>query len=177
VLREVWFAPGRFFGHLDPEGGFVRPALFAGVVLYLNVLLDEVLREVWAVEFNFGLPYAALVGIPVALVLAPLLLAALTALVLTVLDGAPRGRKFGPVFRALGYATAILAVLWIPFAPLVALPYFLYVAAVAVKESLFVGWRKAALAALVPLGAVLFILLLLLGPEESYGLLLNPPGS
>ena len=112
-----------------------------------------------------------------ALVLAPLLVAGLTALVLTILDGAPSRRKFGPVFRALGYASAVLIVLWIPFAPLLAIPYGLYVAAVAVKEVLFVDWGRAAAATLIPLGAVLLIFFLLLGLDGSYQLLTNPPGS
>jgi hypothetical protein len=177
VVREVWLSPGRFFRGLDPEGGWLRPALFSGFVLYLNILLGEVLQQVWIGEFNYGLLYSAAIGLPVSLLMAPLLVAGLTALVLTVLDGAPRGGKFGRVFRALGYATAILSVLWIPFAPLLAVPYGLYVATVAVKETLYVGWRQAAIAALVPLCAVLLVLLLLLGPSESYDLLLNPPDS
>ncbi len=176
VVREVWLAPGRFFGRLDPEGGFVRPALFAAAVLYLNLLFEELLRAVWRLEFNYGLLYAALPGLAVALVLGPLLVAGLSTLVLTVLDGAPSRRKFGPVFRALGYATAIGLVLWIPYAPFVALPYGLYVATVAVKGALFVSWRRAAVAALAPLGAVLLILFLLTGPTDAYGLLVNPPG-
>jgi hypothetical protein len=67
-------------------------------------------------------------------------------------------------------------VLWIPYAPFVALPYGLYVATVAVKEALSISWRRAAVAALAPLGAVLLIVLLLAGPTEAYGLLVNPPG-
>jgi hypothetical protein len=176
VLRGVWFAPGTFFGRLDPDGGPVRPALFATIILYLNLLLEELLRAAWLFEFNYGLLYAALPGLIVALILAPLLVAGLSALVLTVLDGAPSRRKFGPVFRALGYTTAIGFVLWIPFAPLVSLPYGLYVATVAIKEVLFINWRRAAIATLVPLGAVLLILLLLAGPDEAYRLLTNPPG-
>jgi len=176
VLREVWFTPGRFFRRLDPEGGWLRPALFAGLVLYLNVLLGELLGQVWFREFNYGILYTAALGLPVALILAPLLVAGLTALVLTVLDGAPQGRKFGPVFRALGYASAICAVLWIPYAPILAVPYSLYVATIAVKESLFVGWRRAAMAALLPILAVLVIVLLLLGPTEAYDLVVNVPG-
>jgi hypothetical protein len=176
IVREVWLAPGRFFGRLDPEGGMVRPALFAAVVLYLNLLLEELLQEIWLLEFNYGLLYAALPGLIVALILGPLLVAGLSALVLTVLDGAPSRRKFGPVFRALGYATAIGLALWIPYAPIVALPYGLYVATVAVKEALSTSWRRAATATLIPLGAVLLILFLLTGPTEAYGLLVNPPG-
>jgi len=38
VLREVWLAPGRFFGGLNPDGGPLRPALFAALVMYLNLL-------------------------------------------------------------------------------------------------------------------------------------------
>ena len=176
VLREVWLAPGRFFRRLDPDGGLVRPALFAATVLYLNLLLGELLRFVWRLEFDYGLLYAALPGLVVALVLGPLLVAGLAALVLTVLDGAPSRRKFGPVFRALGYGTAIGIVLPLPYAPLVALPYGLYVATVAVKEVLSISWRRAAAATLVPLAAVLLILLLLTGPDEAYQLLVNPPG-
>lgn len=176
IVREVWLAPGRFFGRLDPEGGMVRPALFAAIVLYLNLLLEELLQEIWLLEFNYGLLYAALPGLIVALVLGPLLVAGLSALVLTVLDGTPSRRKFGPVFRALGYATAIGLALWIPYAPIVALPYGLYVATVAVKEALSTSWRRAATATLIPLGAVLLILFLLTGPTEAYGLLINPPG-
>ena len=176
VLREVWLSPGKFFGSLNPEGAPVRPALFAAFVLYLNLILEELLQAAWRVEFNYGLLYAALPGLVVSLVLAPLLVAGLTALVLTVLDGAPSRRKFGPVFRALGYTTAIGIVFWIPYAPLVALPYGLYVATVAVKEALLISWGRAAAATLAPLGAVLLILLLLTGPEEALRLLINPPG-
>jgi hypothetical protein len=176
VVRGVWLAPGRFFGRLDPEGGLVRPALFASSVLYLNLIFDELLRAVWRLEFNYGLLNAAFPGLAVALVLGPLLVAGLSTLVLTVLDGAPSRRKFGRMFRALGYATAIGLVLWIPYAPFVALPYSLYVATVAVKEALSISWRRAAIAALAPLGAVLLIVLLLAGPTEAYGLLVNPPG-
>jgi len=176
VVRAVWFAPGRFFGRLDPEGGPIRSALFAAAVLYLNLLFEELLRAAWLLEFNYGLLYAALPGLVVALVLGPLLVAGLSALVLTVLDGAPSRRKFWPVFRALGYATAIGLVFWIPYAPFVALPYGLYVATVAVKEALFISWRRATVATLAPLGAVLLILLLLTGPTGAYELLLSPPG-
>ena len=176
VVRGVWFAPRQFFGRLDPEGGAIRPAIFAAAVLYLNLLLNELLRLAWLLEFNYGLLTAALPGLVVALVLAPLLVAGLSALVLVVLDGAPSRRKFVPVFRALGYATAIGLVLWIPYAPVVALPYGLYVTTVAVKEVLFISWRRAAAAALFPLGAVLLIILLLTGLTEAYGLLVNPPG-
>ncbi len=177
VTREVWFVPGRFFSRLDPDGGLLKPALFASSVLYLNLLLGELLQEVWLGEFNYGLLYAIVFGFPVALVLAPLLLAGLAALVLTILDGGPSRSKFGPVFRALGYISAIGLVLWIPFAPILALPYGLYVATVAVKEVLFVSWARAAAAALIPLGAVLLVFLLLLGFDGSYELLANPPGS
>jgi hypothetical protein len=177
VVREVWLAPGHFFRRLDPDGGPVRPALFASVVLYINLLLGELLREVWDLGFNYALFYAALPGLVVALILGPLLVAGLAALVLTILDGAPSRRKFGPVFRGLGYASsAICVVLWIPFAPLIAVPYGLYVATVAVKEVLFISWRRAATATLIPLGAVLLILLLLTGFEEAAQLLINPPG-
>ena len=177
AAREVWLAPGLFFRRLDPDGGWLRPALFVSVVLYLNLLLGELLQEIWLFEFNYGLLYAALLGLPFALVLGPLLVAGLTALVLTILDGALSRRKFGPVFRALGYASAIGLVLWIPLAPLVAVPYGLYVAVVAVREVLFIDSKRAATAALVPLGAVLLILLLLTGFDEARQLLINSPGS
>lgn len=177
AAREVWLAPGLFFRRLDPDGGWLRPALFVSAVLYLNLLLGELLQEVWLLEFNYGLLYAAVAGLVVALVLGPLLVVGLSALVLTILDGAPSRRKFGPVFRALGYASAIGLVLWIPFAPIVALPYGLYVATVAVKEVLFIDWGRAAAAALIPLGAVLLIVLLLTGFDEARELLVNLPGS
>ena len=176
VLREVWLAPGKFFGSLNPEGAPIRPALFAAAVLYLNLLFEELLQAAWRVEFNYGLLNAALPGLVVSLVLAPLLVAGLSALVLTVLDGAPSRRKFGPVFRALGYATAIGVVLWIPFAPLVAVPYGVYAATVAVKEVLIISWGRAVIGTLAPLGAVLLIILLLTGPDEAFRLLVNPPG-
>jgi hypothetical protein len=97
-VRGVCLTPGGFFGRLDPEGSLVRPALFASSVLYLNLILDELLQAVWRLEFNYGLLDAALPGLAVALVLGPLLIAGLSALVLTVLDGAPSRRKFGPVW-------------------------------------------------------------------------------
>jgi hypothetical protein len=177
ALRAVWFAPRRFFERLDPEGGLVRPAIFASIVLYLNLLLEAALQAVWLQEFNFALIYAPFLGLVVALVLAPLLVAGLAILVLVVLEGAPSRRGFGPVFRALGYASGIAAVLWVPYAPLLAIPYGALVATVAVKETLNVGWARAAAGASIPLAAILLILLLLTGPSEAAGFLLNPPGS
>jgi hypothetical protein len=176
ALREVWLSPDRFFKRLDPEGGPIRPAIFASIVLYLNLLLETALQALWLREFNYALIYAPLLGLVVAIVLAPLLVAGLTALVLVVLDGAPSRAKFGPTFRALGYATGIGSILWIPYGPLLALPYGAYVATVAVKETLNTTWQRAAAAALIPLGAVLLILLLLTGFDEAYGFLINPPG-
>jgi hypothetical protein len=167
ALREIWFAPGRFFKMLDPGGGPIRPALFASLILYLNLLFEAVLQAVWLGEFNYALIYAPFLGLVVALVLAPLLVAGLTTLVLVVLEGAPSRPSFGPLFRALGYATGIGLVLSIPYGALVS--------TIAVKETLNIGWTRAAAAALIPLGAVLLIVLLLTG--EAVSLLVNPPGS
>ena len=152
------------------------PALFAAAVLYLDLLLGELLQAAWRLEFNFGLLSAALPGLVVSLVLAPLLVAGLSLLVLTILDGAPSRRKFGPVFRALGYTTAIGLVLWIPYASFLAIPYGLYVATVDIKETLSTNWKRAIAGTLIPLGAVLLIVLLLTGFDEAYRLLINPPG-
>jgi hypothetical protein len=177
ALKGVWFSPRRFFERLDPGGGFFRPAIFASIVLYLDLLLEAALQAVWLREFNFAFIYAPFLGLVVALVLAPLLVAGLAILVLVVLDGAPSRRSFGPVFRALAYASGIGAVLWIPYAPLLAIPYGAFVATVAIKETIHASWGRAAAGALIPLAAVLLILLLLTSPEEAFGFLLNPPGS
>jgi hypothetical protein len=177
ALRGVWLAPRRFFERLEPGGGLFRPAIFASIVLYLNLLLEAALQAAWLREFNFALVYAPFVGLLVALVLAPLLVAGLSVLVLVVLEGAPSRRGFVPVFRALGYASGIGAVLWVPYAPLLAIPYGALVATVAVKEILDVGWGRAAAGALIPLSAMLLVLLLLTGPGEAFGFLINPPGS
>ncbi len=177
ALREVWFAPRRFFKMLDPRGGYVRPAIFASIVLYLNLLLEAALQALWLREFNYALIYAPFLGLVVALVLAPLLVAGLAVLVLVVLEGAPSRRSFGPVFRSLGYASGIGFVLWVPYGPLLAIPYGALVATIAVKETLNLSWQRAAAATLIPLGAVLLIVLLLTGPGEAVGSLINPPGS
>ncbi len=175
ALREVWFAPGRFFKMLDPGGGPIRPALFASLILYLNLLFEAGLQAVWLGEFNYALIYAPFLGLVVALVLAPLLVAGLTTLVLVVSEGAPSRPRFVPLFRALGYATGIGFVLWVPFGPLLAIPYGALVSTIAVRETLNIGWARAAAAALIPLGAVLLIVLLLTG--EAAAVLTNPPGS
>ena len=177
ALREVWFAPSRFFKRLDPEGGYIRPAIFASIILYLNLLLEAALQAVWLREFNYALIYAPFLGLVVAVVLAPLLVAGLAVLVLVVLEGAPSRRSFGPLFRSLSYASGIGFVLWVPFGPFLAIPYGALVATIAVKETLNLGWTRAASAALIPLGAVLLILFLLTGPGEAIGFLANPPGS
>ena len=177
ILSGVWFTPRRYFAGLNPEGGPIRPALFAAIILYLNLLLEAGLQALWTQEFNIGLVYALFLGLVVALVLGPLLVAGLTALVLVVLEGAPSRRNFGPVFRYLGYASGIGIVLWVPFGPLLAVPYGAYVATVAVKNALDLDWRRATLSALIPFGAVILIVFLLTGPAEGYGFLTNPPGS
>ena len=177
ALREVWLAPSRFFRELDPDGGPIRPAIFASLVLYLNLVLESALQAVWLREFNYALIYTPFVGLVVALVLAPILVAGLAALVLVVLEGAPSRRSFGPTFRALCYASGIGVVLWVPFGPLLALPYGALVATIAVKETLNLDWGRAGAATLIPLGAVFLILFLLTGPDEAYGFLTNPAGS
>ncbi len=174
ALSGVWFGPRRFFSRLDPEGGFVRPVLFASIVLYLNLILEAALQAVWIQEFNYAFLYFFL-GIPFALVVAPLLVAGLTALVLVILDGSPSRTKFGPVFRSLCYASGIGVVLWIPFGPLLAIAYGAYVASIAVRESLNESWNRAVAGALIPLGAIVLILLFLTGLDEAAIFFTNPP--
>jgi hypothetical protein len=177
ALRGIWLAPRRFFKMLDPQGGYLRPAIFASIILYLNLLLEAALQALWLREFNYALIYAPFLGLVVALVLAPLLVAGLAILVLVVLEGAPSRRGFGPTFRSLGYASGIGLVLWVPYGPLLAIPYGALVATIAVKETLNLNWQRAAAATLIPLGAVLLTVLLLTGPGEAVGYLVNPPGS
>ena len=177
ALRGVWFAPGGFFAGLDPDAGFVRPTLFVTMVLYLNLVLDAALQAAWVRELNAGLLYALFLGLVVSLVLAPLLVSGLAVLVQVIHAGSPSRYGFRNLYRHLAYAGGIGIVLWVPFGPLLAIPYGLYVATTAAKWALDTGWRRAAAAALIPLGAVLLILLLLTGPSEAYGLLVNPPGS
>jgi len=177
ALREVWLGPVRFFRGLDPEGGLIRPAIFVSLVLYLNLLLEAALQALWLGEFNYALIYAPFLGLVVALLLAPLLVAGLAILVLVVLEGKPSRRRFSPVFRALGYASGIGLALWVPFAPILAIPYGALVATIAVKEALNVPPARAAAATLIPLGAVLLILLLLTGPGEAVAFFTNPPQS
>ena len=178
VVRGVWFYPARYFRGLEPDGGIIRPVIFAAVVLYLDLILEAVLQMVWLLEFNYGSIYAPFFGLVVAIVLAPLLVAGLSLLVMIVLGGGTLSRGgFIPLFRSLSYASAIGLVLWIPFAPLLAIPYGAYVATTAVKETTNVTPARAAAATLIPLGAVVLIILLLLGPSGAAGFLINPPGS
>jgi hypothetical protein len=157
ALRGVWFDPVRFFRGLDPRGGAIRPAIFASVVLYLDLLLEALLQMLWLREFNYALIYAPFLGLVVAIVLAPLLVAGLAVLVLVILGGGSLARG--------------------GFAPLLAIPYGAFVATVAVKETMNVSSARAAAATLIPLGAVILTVLALLGPDEAAGFLINPPGS
>jgi hypothetical protein len=178
VMLGVWFYPVRYFRGLDPDGGIIRPVIFAALVLYLDLILEAVLQMVWLLEFNYGSIYAPFFGLVVAIVLAPLLVAGLSLLVMIVLGGGTLSRGgFIPLFRSLSYASAIGIVLWIPFAPILAIPYGAYVATAAVRETMNVTPARAAAATLIPLGAVVLIILLLLGPSGATGFLINPPGS
>ena len=177
ALKGVWLSPRRFFGNLNPDGGLVWPAVFASLIIYLDLILEAALQAVWNREFEFSLLYGLFPGLIVAVFLALLLVAGFTTLILVVLDGAPSRAKFGPVFRPVSYATAILIVLPIPYGPFLALIYGPYVAARAIKETLDITWKRAAAATLIPLAAALLILLALLGPAEAYEILANPPQS
>jgi hypothetical protein len=177
ALRGVWFYPVRYFRGLDPEGGVIRPAIFAALILYLDLILETVLQQIWLLEFNYGLIYAPFFGLVAAIVLAPLLVAGLALLVMIVLGGGTLSQGgFVPLFRSLSYASGIGLALWIPFVPLLAIPYGAYVATAAVKETMNVSWNRAAAATLIPLGAVVLTVLLLLGPGEAASFLINPPG-
>ena len=153
----------------------MRPAVFASLVIYLDLVVEAVLQAVWAGGFEFSLLPSFLLGFVVAVFLALLLAAGFAALVLVVLDGAPSRARFGPVFRSVSYASGILIALPIPYGPFLALAYGPYVATVAVKETLNLGWKRAATATLIPLAAALLILLLLVGPTEALEILVNPP--
>lgn len=177
ALREVWFAPGRFFRHLDPAGGWLRPAIFAAVVMFLNLVLGDLLQAIWLRDFGPELLRLPLLALAAAGLLGPALAAFFAGLVLFVLDGAPSGERFRPAFRAVGYVSGIGVVLWIPFAPLAAIPYAAYVAHVAVRETLGASKWQAVASVVVPLGALLLIILLLAGPEDLWTLLTNPPQS
>ena len=177
ALRGVWLSPGLFFARLDPDAGFVRPTVFAAMVFYLNLVLGEALQAVWVREFNAGFLYVLFFGLVVSLILAPFLVSALAVLVQVIHSGGPSRRDFRPLYRHLAYATGIGIVLWLPFGPIVAIPYGAYVITMAVKTALGTDGRRAAAAALIPLVAVLLILLLLTGPSEAYELLKNPAGS
>jgi len=177
ALRGVWLSPGEFFARLDPDAGFVRPTVFAAMVFYLNLVLGEALQAVWVREFNAGFLYVLFFGLVVSLMLAPFLVSALAVLVQVIHSGGPSRREFRPLYRHLAYATGIGIVLWLPFGPIVAIPYGAYVITTAVKTALGTDGRRAAAAALIPLVAVLLILLLLTGPSEAYELLRNPAGS
>ena len=177
ALRGVWFYPVRFFRGLDPNGGVIRPAIFASLVLYLDLIFETALQQVWLLEFNYGLIYAPFFGLVVAVVLAPLLVAGLAFLVQIILGGGTPSRGgFVPLFRSLSYASGIGLALWVPFAPLLAIPYGAYVATTAVKETADITWPRAAAATLIPLGAVILTILALLGPGEAASFLINPPG-
>ena len=177
ALRAVWLSPSEFFARLDPDAGFVRPTVFAAMVLYLNLVFEAALQAAWIQDFNIGLVYALFLGLVVSLVLAPLLVSALAVLVQVIHAGGPSRRDFRPLYRHLAYASGIGIILWVPFGPVLAIPYGAYVLTTAVRTALQTDTRRAALAALIPFGAVLLILLLLLGPAESYEMLRNPPGS
>ena len=177
ALRGVWLAPGGFFAGLDPDAGFVRPTVFASMVLYLNLVLGEALQAVWVRELNAGFLYVLFFGLAVSLILAPFLVAALAVLVQVIHAGGPSRHGFLPLYRRLAYATGIGIVLWIPFGPFLAIPYGAYAITQAAKSALNTDGRRAAAAALIPLAAVLLILLVLTGPSEAYELLKNPPGS
>lgn len=177
ALRGVWLAPRDFFAGLDPDAGFVRPTLFVSVVLYLNLILGEALQAVWIREFNVGFLYVLFFGLVVSLVLAPFLISSLAILVQVIHAGAPSRHGFRTLYRHLAYAAGIGIVLWIPFGPLLAIPYGAYVTTTAVKSALNTDWRRAAAAALIPLGAVVLILLLLTGLADIPSLLTNPPAS
>jgi hypothetical protein len=146
-------------------------------MIYLALVAEAALQAVWARSFDFSLLSGLLVAAIVAVFLGLLLVAGFTTLVLVILDGAPSRAKFSPVFRPLGYATAILIVLPIPYGPFLALAYGPYVATVAVKEALNLSWKRAAIASLIPVATALLILLALLGPGDAYDLLVNPPQS
>lgn len=177
ALRGVWFSPIRFFRGLDPEGGVIRPTIFASLVLYLNLILEAVLQMAWLHEFNYGSIYAPLFGLVISVLLAPLLIVGFAVLVQVILGGGTLSRDgFGPLYRALSYAGGIALVLWIPFAPLIAIPYGAFVVTVAVRETGRVSSARAVAATLLPLGAVILTILLLLGPDGTKTFLLNPPG-
>lgn len=177
ALREVWLAPGRFFRYLDPEVGWLRPAIFAVVVMFLNLVLGDLLQAAWLRDLDPALLRLPLLALAASVLLGPALIALFAGLVLFVLDGAPSRERFGPAFRSLGYVSGIGLVLWIPFAPLAAIPYAGYVAHIAIKETLGVGTKRAAASVAIPLGALLLILLFLSGPEGIWTLLTNPPQS
>lgn len=114
--RRVVTEPRAFFAEMPQAGGLRDPLIFLGVCAALNAL--GVL--VW--HFSAG----AAVGALLRLVLYGVVLGAVTTLVAQQLFDGPAG--FEPTFRAVAYASAPLALVWVPGIGVLAQAYAWYLA-------------------------------------------------
>src|SRR5829696_4828746 len=123
TVREVLFNPVNFFRSIRREGDFLNPLIFAIICALITGVLGGILRLIIALISGEGFG-AALGGLIATIVFVPiataigLFIGAGIYHLLVLLIVRPSHAGYEATFRAVAYASAVQAVAWLAYIPI-----------------------------------------------------------
>jgi hypothetical protein len=123
TVREVLFNPVNFFRSIRREGDFVNPLIFAIICSLITGVIGGILRLIFALVAGkgFGAALGSLIAniffIPIGTAIGLFIGAAIYHL-LVLLIVRPSHAGYEATFRAVAYASAVQAVAWLAFIPI-----------------------------------------------------------
>lgn len=164
--KEIIQTPSDFYRRMPTSGGYADPLTFAAISYVIYGLLTALFNRgmsmggmygTYGRGFSFSAVIAAAIMTPIVGIISTFIVAAILYIIYKVLGGT--GSYEGTV-RVISYATAVLALSWIPLLGLLASIYVLYLYIVGGMTVHNVSMGKSAVAVLLPI-VLIFILAML----------------
>ncbi len=174
TVREVLFNPVNFFRGIRREGDFLNPLLFAIICALITGVIGGILSLIFSLirGEGFGAALGSLIAniflIPIGTAIVLFIWAGIYHL-LVLLIVRPSHAGYESTFRALAYASAVQAVAWLAYIPilgiLVAIAIGIYnvvLTVIGIREMHTTTTGRAVLVVLIPV-IILLILIAIVG--------------
>jgi len=174
TVREVLFNPVNFFRSIRREGDFLNPLIFAIICALITGVIGGILRLIFTLVRGGGFGgalgslIANIIFIPIGTAIFLFIWAGIYHL-LALLIIRPSHAGYEATFRALAYASAVQAVAWLAYIPLLGILvaivigiYNVVLTVIGVREMHATTTGRAVAVVLIPV-IILLILILLVG--------------
>jgi hypothetical protein len=171
VVRRVVARPAEFFSRIPRHGNYLAPLVFALICIEISTILGGLLRLAWRAElmggvrfqgigYNFGSFIADVILTPIGATIGLFIFAAIAHLLVMLFVGEGNS-GYEATFRVVCYVSVTSLVNWIPIIGGLLALYGLYLAVVGIREMHSTTTGRAALVVLLPIGLILFLVLIL----------------